>query len=316
MQRVIQISRRVLLFLGLCAPVLAQAPKPLQVVATVPDLADLTQRIGGALVEVRALATPAQNLHAVRVKPSHLVALSRADAFVQVGLSLEHAWVPGLLEVARNSRVQAGGAGFIDAGRGFPTIEVPVVLDRSQSVDVHPAGNPHINVSFEGGAHLAAEILAGLERLLPTHVEALRANHRAWRTEYEASLARWRATAEKLRAVDPAVLVVHTEYSYLLRDLCVRTLASLEPRPGMPPTPGHLAQVIEKAREAGVKVLLTAPWSNDRSAARVAESVSGVVVELPTMVGGGDTASWIGLVDGNVTRIARALGVEPVLPEK
>ena len=94
----------------------SSADDKIRVVATLPDLADLAREIGGDRVDVKALARPGQNLHAVRVKPSHLVALSKADLFLQVGLSLEHAWVPGLLQTARNRDVLPGMKGFVSAG--------------------------------------------------------------------------------------------------------------------------------------------------------------------------------------------------------
>jgi len=295
------------------------ASDTLAVVATIPDLADLVARIGGKRVTVQSIATASQNLHAVRIRPSHLVALSRADAFVQVGLSLEHAWVPGLIEAARNSQIAPGGVGFIHAGEGFSAIEIPAVLDRSVSVDVHPDGNPHINLSFAGGAHCADRILAGLVRLGPEHEKELRANHAAWRQEYERALARWQAIAALVRERAPEVCIVHQEFSYLLRDLGIRYVASLEPRPGLVPTPAHLAEVIALMREREVKVLLTAPWSNNKNVAKVAKTTGAEVVVLEVMSGGRtDTGTWIQLIDVSVDQLARAVGVDPatvVVPE-
>jgi zinc/manganese transport system substrate-binding protein len=296
----------------LCVGAPAAAQAPLRVVATLPDLADLVRRIGGARVEVQALASAGQNLHAVRVKPSHLVAVSRADVFVQVGLSLEHAWVPGLLEAARNRAVAPGGVGFIDAGAGFATIDVPKVLDRSQGVDVHPQGNPHVNLSLEGGAHFAAQILAGLVRVAPQHADEFRANHARWQREYELAHARWVKVAELVRAKGAEVTLVHKEFDYLVRGLGLGIAAALEPKPGLAPTPAHLAQVIETMRARKVKLLVTAAWSNDKSVARVAEATGAEVLVLPLMAGGSPgTETWLATIDACVDRLARAVGVDP-----
>jgi zinc/manganese transport system substrate-binding protein len=296
----------------LCAAASAAPQAPLRVVTTLPDLADLARRIGGARVEVQALASSGQNLHAVRVKPSHLVAVSRADVFVQVGLSLEHAWVPGLLEAARNRAVAPGGAGFIDAGAGFATIDVPQVLDRSQGVDVHPEGNPHVNVSLAGGAHFAAAILAGLVRVAPQHAAEFRSNYALWQREYELTHTRWLKVAELVRAKSAEVTVVHKEFDYLLRDLGLGIAAALEPKPGLAPTPSHLATVIETMRARKVALLVTAAWSNDKSVARVAEATGAEVLVLPLMAGGSPgTETWLTMVDAGVDRLARAVGVDP-----
>lgn len=319
-----KLCRRALLVAGLhaaCAAGLAfgarQEPRPLRVVTTIPDLADLARRIGGARVTVESLATSGQNLHAVRVKPSHLVAMSRADVFVQVGLSLEHAWVPGLLEAARNRAIAPGGKGFVDAGAGFPTIDVPKSLDRAQGVDVHPAGNPHVNLSLAGGPHLAANVLAGLSRVAPAHAEEFAANHAAWLREFEASRARWQAIADAVRAKGAAVCIVHREFDYLLRDLGLELAATLEPKPGVAPTPAHLADVITKVRARGVIAVVTAAWSNDAAVARVARESGAPTLELPLMVGGtSETGTWLGLIDRCVGELARGAGVDPaaILP--
>lgn len=301
-------------FLALAATALGahREEPPLAVVATLPDLADLAGRIGGARVEVLALASPGQNLHAVRIKPSHLVAVSRADAFIQVGLSLEHAWVPGLLEAARNRDVSPGGPGFIDAGAGFATIDVPKSLDRSQGTDVHTSGNPHVNLSFAGGAHFAQQITAGFVRIAPRHADEFRANQARWKREHDAAHARWLRVAELVRAKGAEVCVVHKEHDYLLRDLGLGIAAALEPKPGLAPTPAHLAAVIETLREREVKVLVTAAWSNGKNVARVADATGAKVVVLPTMSGGeAATATWIATIDACVDRLARAVGVDP-----
>jgi zinc/manganese transport system substrate-binding protein len=289
-----------------------RSEEPLRVVVTVPDLADLVTRIGGEHVAVTTLASANQNLHAVRVKPSHLVALSRADIFFSVGLSLEHAWVPGLLETARNRKVVRGAAGFVEAGAGFATIDKPEVLDRGQAVDVHPDGNPHVNLSFAGGPHLASSVLGALQQLAPQHAETFRTRHAAWAKEYEAARVRWDAIASAVRATGAAVCVVHREYDYLLRDLGLEVAASIEPRPGLAPTPSHLASVIEVARQRPIVAVVTAPWSNDSHAKRVGREAGVPVLELPTQSGGARGAdSWITLVDHCVRQLALVAGVNP-----
>ncbi|MCP3919892.1 MAG: zinc ABC transporter substrate-binding protein [bacterium] len=283
-----------------------------RVVATLPDLADLANRIGGDRVDVTSLARPGQNLHAVRVKPSHLVAVSRADVFLQVGLSLEHAWVPGLLETARNRDVSPGGKGFVNAGEDFETIDVPQRLDRSEAVDVHPQGNPHVNQSFEGGRYMAARILAGLERVDPGGAKAYRANHAAWLADYEAARTRWEIIATAVAAKGDSVCVYHREFDYLLRDVGLEVAISLEPKPGIAPTPAHLANVVKTCRERGVRVIVTAPWSNNKSVASVAKATGAEVLELPLVLGDGRKhASWIAMIDDTVGRLARAVGVDP-----
>lgn len=283
----------------------------LQVVATLPDLADLAVAIGGERIEIRTLARPGQNLHAVRVKPSHLVALSKADLFLQMGLSLEHSWVPGLLRTARNRRVLPGTDGFVSAGAGYTMIEVPVRMDRSVSADVHPAGNPHINISLGGGPHMAERIRDGLIRVDPAGTDSYQAGYEKWITRYNKARLRWDVVSAAVAKKKADACLYHQEFDYLLGEMGLTIATFLEPRPGLPPTPAHLAKVIDVVKEKKIPVILTAPWSNNKNCRRVAELTGAAILELPVMVGtnrkGGD---WIAMIEQTVQKIAAAYGVD------
>lgn len=290
----------------------ALAADKLKVVATIPDLAVLTEAIGGDRVEVKTLARPGQNLHAVRVKPSHLVAVKRADVFVQMGLSLEHGWVPGLIQTANNRSVLPGQDGFVSAGEGYEMIEVPIRFDRSVSADVHPMGNPHINISLGGGPHMAKRILDGLVLNDPAHADEYRARHAKWLAEYQKVRTRWDAIAAAVAKKNASACLYHQEFDYLLGEMGLELSAFLEPRPGLAPTPKHLVQVVEIIREREIPVVLTAPWSNNKNVARVAKTTGADVLELPVMARGSEKhATWIGMIDDVVCKLARAYGVDP-----
>ena len=283
----------------------------LEVVATLPDLADLARAIGGERVNVKTLARPGQNLHAVRVKPSHLVALSKADLFLQVGLSLEHAWVPGLLRTSRNRKVFPGTDGFVSAGDGYAMIEVPVRLDRAFSADVHPAGNPHINISLNGGPHMAQRILDGLIRVDPQGEEAYRAGFDRWMTKYGVARARWDVVSAAVAKMEGSACLYHQEFDYLLGEMGLTIATLLEPRPGLPPTPSHLAEVIQIVKHRKIPVILTAPWSNNKNCRRVSDLTGAPILELPVMVGGdAEHATWLQMMDCAVDRIAAAYGID------
>lgn len=284
----------------------------LNVVATLPDLADLVTAIGGEHVEVKTLARPGQNLHAVRVKPSHLVAVSRADLFVQVGLSLEHAWVPGLLETGRNRSVLPGQPGFVSAGKGYKMIEVPVRMDRALSADVHPQGNPHINLSLGGGVHMAKRIRDGLVRVDPEHAADYRAGFQSWNRDYETARKRWDIIAKAVSSKNAEACLYHQEFDYLLGEMGLGLASFLEPRPGLAPTPSHLAKVVQTIRSKRIPVVLTAPWSNNKNVARIAKMTGCGILELPVMVGGRpEHGTWISMIDDSVRRLAKAYGVDP-----
>ena len=142
------------MFVGLERPAYAQQ---IRVITTIPDLADITKQIGKELVNVESLTTGVEFMHAVPVKPSFVPKLNRADVLVAIGLDLEISWLPALLEVANNSKIQPGQAGYIDCSNGINIAEVPRTFDRSEG-DVHPRGNPHYNLDPLSGRIMARNI--------------------------------------------------------------------------------------------------------------------------------------------------------------
>src|SRR5256712_3833884 len=140
----------------------------LKVVTTIPDLADMTRQIGGDQVEVTSLATGVEDIHAVPMKPSFAVTLNRADAVVLLGLEAEHAFLPALLEAARNPKILRDAPGYIDCSTYITPLEVPTRIDRSLG-DQHPMGNPHFNLDPVGGKAMARAIADGLARNDPEH---------------------------------------------------------------------------------------------------------------------------------------------------
>ena len=265
----------------------------LKVVATIPDLADIVREIGGDRVEITTITRGTENLHAVTARPSHLAAMSRADVFVQVGLSLETSFVPGLLEGARNKAILPGNPGFVNVSEGWEAIEVPESLSR-QAGDVHPHGNPHMNLDPRAGEHMARVVCEGLTRLDPGSEKLFQENLEAYRAELEAAKKRWDELAKGFRG--KSIVVYHTEYAYFARYYDMETDA-IEVRPGIPPTPNHLAEVISAMKTKRVKVVLIAPWSNNRSVRRVAEATGAKIVEVPNQVGTKGAETWIAMLD-------------------
>jgi zinc/manganese transport system substrate-binding protein len=310
-------ARRILIawmVLALCALAPASAGERLRCVATIPDLADIVREVGGERVEVTSLARGPENLHAFVSRPSHLVAVAKADALFQVGLSLETAFVPALIEGSRNLAVFPGAKGFINCSEGWQAIQVPVVLTR-QAGDVHPQGNPHMNLDPRAGRFLAARVLAGLASLQPASKEYFEARHAAYLARLEVAEKRWAEIGAHFKGKQ--IVEYHQEFDYFLDVYGVVRVANLEVKPGIPPTPNHLAAVIEKMKAAKCEVILTAPWSNNSFVARVADATGAKVLVLPTACGGVEGAdTWIELMDHVHERLARAFGAPLSSPKR
>src|SRR5215472_13268197 len=154
---------------------LSGAETKIQVVTTIPDLADMARRIGGDSVEVTSLATGVEDIHAVPMKPSFAVLLNRADVLLLVGLEAEHAFLPGLLEAARNPKILRDAPGYIDCSTYVTPLEVPTRIDRALG-DQHPMGNPHINLDPVLGKKMARAIADGLSALYPDRRDVFQKN--------------------------------------------------------------------------------------------------------------------------------------------
>jgi ABC-type Zn uptake system ZnuABC Zn-binding protein ZnuA len=284
---------------------LSHGAEKLRVVTTLPDLADIARQIGGDRVEVTALVKGTENMHAVVAKPSMLVALSRADMFVQVGLSLESSWIPGLLEQARNPKTAPGKPGFVNGSEGWKALDVPLDLSRKGG-DLHPQGNPHLNLSPRGGRHLAERILAGLIATDPGGKDAYTTRHAAYAQQLDAAEARWAKDAEKLRGV--TLVTYHREFEYLADATGFEIIGTVELKPGIPPTPGHIVELVDAMRAKKARLILTAAWSNNRQVSQLAEQTGARIVELPVAASsaqGMDT--WIGMLDELHARLLGAV---------
>ena len=275
------------------APAIAQGPpEVLRVVATLPDLADIASQVGGDAVQVDCIARGKENLHSVRLRPSHMVSTHRADLFVQVGLALEHAWVPGLLEASRNSRIAKDGP--LSIGSGWPNlVEIPLSLDRSEGVCVHPLGNPHVNLCPSFGAFAARKIRDRLKSLRPELSEKFDANCAAYEGRIAERAKRWKRIAALLKG--RKVVQYHKEFSYLCIACGIEGCGALEPKPGVPPTPAHLAKMAVKMRDEEVKVVLRGAWTPLRLAQDAAARGGAKAVEVPVMTEKGET--WLDFMD-------------------
>src|SRR5919198_4716859 len=180
------------------AAALVPADSKIKVVATIPDLADMARHIGGGLVEVSSIATGVENIHAVPMKPSFATLLNRADVLLLLGLEAEHAFLPGLLDAARNPKILRGAVGYVDCAVYVTPLEVPTLIDRAQG-EQHPLGNPHINLDPVGGKAMARAIADGLARNDQAHAATYQQNLTAYLATLDAAIARWQREAAPLR---------------------------------------------------------------------------------------------------------------------
>src|SRR6185295_18951544 len=277
----------------------------LKVVATTSEYGALATQIGGARVTVTTIAKPTEDPHFVDARPSQIVALSRADALIEGGAELEVGWLPPLLEGARNGKILAGAPGRVVASEGIQLVDIPAAADRSQG-DTHMAGNPHFMLDPMNAKVVAEHIVRVLGALDPAGAPTFKSNLAHFQASLAAKMTEWTA-ALKPFAGRP-IVTYHPTWRYFGRRFGLVADTYLEPKPGIPPSPPHLAQVMQKMQAQNIRVLLVEPYQPRKTAEGVAARTNAVVVDVCQFPGGlPGTDTYVSLIDADVKRIAQAL---------
>jgi zinc/manganese transport system substrate-binding protein len=307
-RRIASISLAALVLAGFASITSAgRADAAVNVVTTLPDLAAITREVGGKNVSVTALALPTQDPHFVDAKPSLALAVSKADLLIVAGLDLEIGWLPTLQLGSRNANVQSGNRGYLDCSMLVRRLDVPQEkLDRSHG-DIHPGGNPHYLYDPRAAAQVATGIAQRLGEIDPGHDADYKAGLKAFLAKLEAARARWEKRLAGARGQQ--IITYHKSWVYLMDWLGLVDAAELEPKPGIPPTSKHVAEVMVLGRKVGAKVILQESYYPDTTSKLLADKLPAKVVSLP---GGADFKGGEGYVehmDKLVDALARALGL-------
>jgi zinc/manganese transport system substrate-binding protein len=274
----------------------------LEVAATTASMGMLARVVGGDAVRVTVLAPPDRDPHALQARPSMLRALRDAELVVAVGAELEVGWLPAAIAGAANPRILPGRPGYFEAAAQVPLLDAGQPADRARG-DVHPMGNPHVNLDPARMAAIAQALAERLTRLRPGEAAAFRANAAAFGRAVEARLPGWRARL----AGAPGAVLYHRDGDYLLARLGVPVLGYLEPVPGVPPGAGHLERLVGELRGRRGVVLRQAyqpAQAADRLAALLGWSSHVVPMEPSTDARAED---YFRVIDAWVTALASPL---------
>jgi len=276
----------------------------INVVCTTTDLADLARQIGGSKVEVTSLMLGTQNPHVIEPRPSQVLKLSRADVLVRIGMDLD-LWADSLIDAARNSRIRRGSAGYADASVGIRKLEVPTGRVDPSMGDIHIYGNPHYWLDPENAKIAAKNILAALKRASPGDSAYFERNYDSFADRIDRKMQQWKQALAPYRG--QKVITYHKSWIYFLRRFGLVELATVEPKPGIPPSPSHVREVISKAKPAGVKVIMMEPFYPRRFPDLIAKETGAKVVMVPASVGGlSGVDNYFDLIDTIVQRLAEA----------
>jgi zinc/manganese transport system substrate-binding protein len=285
---------------------LPKAALALNVFACEPEWGALATELGGDKVEVFTATTGLQDPHQIQARPALIARLRRADLAVCTGSELEIGWMPILLRQAANGRVQPGNPGWFEATTFVELKDKPARLDRAEG-DIHPGGNPHIQTDPRNVAIVAAALTRRLIEIDGANAEVYRQRGAEFQARMQAAIVRWQAEGAPLKGV--GVIEYHKAWRYLLDWLDMRGTLTIEPKPGVPPSSGYLAQLLNDIPERGPKMILYAAYEDPRPSQFVAERSGLPAVRLPFTVGGNEAAKDLfSLYDDTVRRLLDGLG--------
>ena len=291
-----------ILFTGLLLGLtLTTAQAKVRVVTTLSDFAAIAREVGGELVEVDALTDGRRNPHYLEVLPSYMLKVKKADVFFWAGLDLEP-WAGSVVDGARNKDLVR-----VDMSRGIDLMEVPTAkVDRSQG-DIHVSGNPHYWLDPANGLIIAETITDALTRADPAHADDYGAGLASFRAHLSERIAVWKEMMEPYAGT--GVVYFHNSWPYFNRAFGLETVAFIEPKPGVDPSPGHTAKVVSLMKERGVRVIVMEPYFSSKTPESLAQATGARVVTLAGSVGGIErTDDYVSLFETNLRLLEEALG--------
>jgi zinc/manganese transport system substrate-binding protein len=276
----------------------------LKVLATTPDWGALATELGGERVDVYTATSALQDVHRVEAKPSLIARARRADLLIATGAELEIGWLPILVQESGNSRIHPGSPAYFEAAAQLSLLDVPAKVDRSLG-DIHPQGNPHVQLDPRNIAVVARALTERLSMLDPSGSAYYAQRGRDFGQRWEQAIRRWEVKAAGLRGMP--VVVIHRDQVYLCHWLGLREVAAIEPKPGVPPGAGYLAELASKLSAAPPRMILRNAYNESKSADWLSERIHAPVVLLPFSVGGTPEAKdLMGLFDDTISRLLAA----------
>ena len=284
----------------------SEAAAQLTVVTSTTDLYDIAKQVGGDRINATHIGEGYQDPHFVEAKPSFVLQLRKADIWAFVGLDLEAGWMPLLLQGARNPKLRPGQPGYLDVSRIIPVLDVARGnVDRSQG-DVHPLGNPHYWLDPANARRIAELFRQTFSSLDPENAETYAANEKAFTQRLDAAERTWQAALAKIKG--QPVVAYHTSWRYFAAYTGMTIVGFMEPKPGVPPSPSHIAGLIQTIKRTGAKVIVMEPFYDRKMADFVASKTGAKVLVLPPSVGGArGLDDYIKLMTHNIRQLANVL---------
>ena len=284
----------------------ASSAAVLNVVAATEDLASLTREVGGDKVKVEALGKGYQDPHFVEAKPSFILKLHAADLLVAIGRELEIGWLPPLIQQSRNAKIQPGADGYFDASLTVKILEIPTTQITRAMGDVHPLGNPHYWLDPDNGRRMAKALEEKLAKMSPADASYFASRYADFDKRLADAEKRWDGLMAPYKGLK--IVTYHRSWPNFCDRFGLEVVGYVEPRPGIPPSPGHTLELIAEMKRLGVKILLVEPYFDLKTPQSIGrETGAKVLVMNPSVGGEKEITDYIKLFDYDIGLLAAAL---------
>jgi zinc/manganese transport system substrate-binding protein len=289
------------LLLGLSVPAYAD----LNVFSCEPHWTALLQEIGGSHVTVTTATGAYNNPHYIQAKPSLISSMRRADLVVCNGGEMEVGWLPVLMQQGAGEKVQPGQPGYLDGSLDVHMLQVPTSVDRAQG-DIHPDGNPHYQTDPHNIAAVAAELVQRMATLDPANAAEYQKRYADFKTRWDAAMKKWEQQAAPLRGMK--LIAYHDGWIYMSTWLGIDIVGFLEPKPGIPPSPAHLSELVNLAQGQKVQGIIYTPYEDPEAGDWLSQRAGAATAMIPDTVGADNDKDLFALFDNIIAQLLKLHG--------
>jgi len=284
----------------------ASAFAAVNVVTSTEDLAAIVKEVGGDKVTVESLAKGYQDPHFVEAKPSFILKLNRADLLVAVGRELEIGWLPPLITQSRNSKIQPGSAGYLDASLTAKILDIPTGQITRAMGDVHPQGNPHFWLDPDNGRRVAQAVQTKLSELSHGDAAYFAQRYADFDRRLNEATTRWKATMAPYKGIK--VVTYHRSWPNFADAFGLDVIGYVEPKPGIPPSPAHTLDLEQEMKRQNVKIVLVEPYFDLKTPNAIGRDTGAKVLVMPPSVGGvKEVTDYFKLFDYDINLLVNAI---------
>jgi zinc/manganese transport system substrate-binding protein len=277
----------------------------LNVFACEPHWASLAKAIGGDHVDVTSATGAYNDPHYIQARPSLISKMRRANLVICNGAQLEIGWLPVLMRQGANAGVQPGQPGYLDAAQYITLRQVPQSVDRALG-DIHPDGNPHIQTDPRNIAAVAPHLIERMKALDPANASYYQQRYQDFMTRFNAAIAKWQQQAAPLKGMK--LIAYHDGWVYMANWLGLDIVGFLEPKPGIPPSPGHLADLLAQVKGGGVTGIIYTPYEDEQAPQWLSQRAGIPVALIPDTVGADNDPDLFTFYDVMVQQLLKLHG--------